>query len=133
MNEPGHWVLRGVETMTVASNFVADWNRTHLFNPNWPPHARFHDAWTIILGTALGTGSIYFLRKGETGTAALLPALFLCAQAGSFVFPGTGGLASEFPDLVPEIAGMRINEAHFSAMMLALTAIGYGLARREVD
>ncbi len=87
----------------------------------------------MLLGTALGANALYCLRKGDTETAALLPALFWAAQAGSFAFPNTGGLDSEFPDLVPRVFGVRLNEAAVSAAMLALTAVGYGLARRNAS
>ncbi len=116
--------------MTITNGYLADWNRTHLFNPAWPPHAKFHDAWTVLMGTALGASALNSLRKGDTETAALLPALFWATQAGSFAFPNTGGLASEFPDQVPTVEGVRLDEAATSVTMLTLTAVGYGLARR---
>ncbi len=131
MSRYGRWVLGGVAVMTATNGYLADWNRTHLFNPAWPPHAKLHDAWTVLLGTALGTSSLYFLRKGDTETAVLLPALFWATQAASFAFPNTGGLASEFADLVPKVCGVRLDEVTASAAMLALTATGYVLARRH--
>jgi hypothetical protein len=59
----GPWVLTSVAALTTVGGFLADWNRTHLFNPDWPPHARFHDALTIALGSLLGASSLYYLRK----------------------------------------------------------------------
>ena len=29
-------------------------NDTHVFNPEWPPHARLHEVWQLITNTALG-------------------------------------------------------------------------------
>lgn len=76
MRNPGRWLLGGLAVMTATNGYLIDWNRTHLFNPNWPPHAKFHDAWSILLGTALGASSLAYLRKGDVDTVALLSALF---------------------------------------------------------
>ncbi len=57
----GRLILTGVAALTAIGGFAMDWNRTHLFNPRWPPHAKFHDAWTILLGTLLGASGLYFL------------------------------------------------------------------------
>ncbi|WP_368783640.1 DUF6640 family protein [Arthrobacter sp. B1805] len=47
MMKPARTVLRTIAVATAVGGFIADWNRTHLFNPQWPPHARFHDAMSI--------------------------------------------------------------------------------------
>lgn len=129
MKRAGRGILGGVAMMTMTNGYLIDWNHTHLFNPNWPPHAKFHDAWTILLGTGLGAGSLYSLRKGQHGAAALQSALFFGTQLGSFAFPNTGGVDAEFPELAPVVAGVRFNESPFSLAMLALTGLGYALAR----
>ena len=91
----GRVLLTSVATLTTVGGFLADWNRTHLFNPDWPPHARFHDALTITLGSLLGLCGLYFLvgRRGERSDSdlalgALLPSIFWVAQGASFAFPG---------------------------------------------
>jgi hypothetical protein len=61
----GRFVLTSVAALTTAGGFVADWNSTHLLNPEWPPHARFHDALTISLGTLLSACGLYFLLAGR--------------------------------------------------------------------
>ena len=131
----GRWILSSAATLTAVGGFLADWNRTHLFNPNWPPHAKFHDAQSILLGSFLGVGGLYLLwRRGEHSESdlalgALLPAFFWMAQGASFVFPGAEGLEAEFPEKVPRIRGLWLNERVPSALMLVLIAVGY-LAER---
>ena len=94
----GRRIHSSVAALTAAGGFLADWNQTHLFNPDWPPHARFHDAQTMLLGSLLGAGGLYSLRgSGERpgrnlALGALLPSLFWISQVGSFLFPGAEGL-----------------------------------------
>ncbi|WP_454777900.1 DUF6640 family protein [Georgenia muralis] len=131
-------LLRVVAGLTAVGGFAADWNRTHLFNPAWPPHARFHDAMTISLGALLGGVSLYALRDGaqerELVVGAAGPAVFWAAMASAFAYPGAEGLESEFPRLVPQVRGVWIDERFAAGAMLALGGAGYALettARRR--
>jgi uncharacterized protein DUF6640 len=131
----GRRLLTSIAVVTSAGGFLADVNRTHLFNPAWPAHARFHDAMTITLGSLLGVSSLYFLHRQhrdpqqDLALGALLPSLFWAAQGAAFAFPGTGGLQAEFPRLVPRIHGVWVDERFFSGSLLALTTVGYAAAR----
>ena len=133
----GRKILTFVAGATAVVGFVADYNRTHLFNPNWPPHARFHNAQTMTLGALLGTAGLVALYHGDgrphTATTAgtLLPAAFWISMGASFLYPGTGGLQAEFPELVPRIGGVWIDERFGSAIMLGLGSFGYALERHR--
>ena len=131
----GRTLLRTAAGLTAVGGFAADWNRTHLFNPAWPPHAKFHDAWTIAVGALLGGAGLYLLRDDradeQTALGAALPALFWVGQGAAFAFPGTAGLEAEFPQLVPRIKGIWINERFATGAMLALSITGYLLDRHQ--
>jgi len=133
----GRLILSTAAALTAVGGFLTDWNRTHLFNPDWPPHARFHDAQSILLGSLLGACGLHFLRRrGERperdlALGALLPSFFWISQAGSFLFPGAEGLEAEFPEKVPKVGGVWLNERFASALMLALISLGYLAERRR--
>ncbi|MBA9078582.1 DUF6640 family protein [Rufibacter quisquiliarum] len=136
-DQTGRTLLQTIAAFTTMGGFLMDWNKTHLFNPAWTPHAKFHDGMTILLGTLLGSGGLYFLqrKKGEAAqnlrTGALLPAFFYAAQAGAFAFPGAKGLDAEFPEKIPSVGKLRLNEGPFSLAMLAGLGVGYWLARQK--
>lgn len=131
----GKIILRFVAIVTMVGGLAADWNRTHLFNPNWPPHAKFHDAMTICLGVFLGGLSLYLLHGKRAsspqsmGLAALLPSLFFGSMVASFCFPNTGGIEAEFPEVIPKLGGFYLNELPFALLFLGLSAVGYFLTR----
>ncbi len=136
-NPAGQNLLLATAAFTTVGGFLFDWNRTHLFNPRWTPHAKFHDAMTILLGSLLGAGGVYLLQKKggdqqmQLKWGTILPAFFWTAQAGSFAFPGTKGLEAEFPELIPKVGPVKSNEAPVSLLMLALLGAGYLLARKK--
>lgn len=137
-HHPGRTLLTSVAAFTVAGGFLMDWNKTHLFNPRWTPHAKFHDAMTILLGSLLGAGSLYLLQK-KTGDAqqnlawgTLLASFFFTAQAASFTFPGAKGIEAEFPHKVPKVGRVWLNELPFSLTMLAALGVGYALEKKRI-
>ncbi|MCC2548580.1 hypothetical protein LJY25_19185 [Hymenobacter sp. BT175] len=138
-NRTGKTILLSVAGLTAAGGFLADWNKTHIFNPKWTPHAKFHDAMTIMLGTMLGASGLYLLQKktgdrpGQLRWGTMLPAFFWVAQGSSFVFPGAKGLEAEFPERVPKLGGVWLNEAPFSALMLAVLSVGYVLEKKTMQ
>ena len=129
-------LLTSVAALTDVGGFLADWNQTHLFNPGWPPHARFHDAQAIARGSR---GPHFLYRRGkdphsDVALGTLLPSLFWVAQWASFVFPGAEGVEgveAEFPEVVPRVKCVWVSERFFSALMLALIAAGYAAERRR--
>lgn len=120
--------------------YVADWNETHIFNPRWPPHAKFHNAQTMLLGTALGLLTLYYLwsprwraRAEGLGIGTALAAVYWLTQAGSLLFPGTALTDPEFADRTAHIAGVvPMNQLTIELVFLTLVAVGYGLERRAL-
>jgi MacB-like periplasmic core domain len=58
------WFVAIVAVLTACLAYVFDWIETHVYNPNWPPHAKFHNAQTLLLGPLLGTVSLVLLLVG---------------------------------------------------------------------
>ena len=98
----GAWIITLVALITIIGPFAADWSSTHLFNPRWTPHAKFHNAQTMLLGLGLGASALWFVwrQSGDAKTnllaAAVFAALYWITQAGSIVFPGTALFDPEF-------------------------------------
>jgi len=132
----GRAILYVPSVMALAGPWLADMNRTHMFNPNWPPHSKFHDAITITYGTLAGAAGLYFLRRqpfsreGNLALAAALPGSFFLSQLSAFAFPNSAGLNAEFPEQVPKMKGHYMNEMPLALTMLAMGAAGYLLASR---
>lgn len=103
-----NWKLLGRGLFTANALAVgvgglrADWNATHLFNPRWPPHAKFHDAQTMAAGVVLGLTSLFFAwrRAGDPATNVLAAAVAGCTlwqtQLAANFFPETAWTDPEF-------------------------------------
>src|SRR5258708_13469847 len=72
-----------VAVLTSFLAYVFDWNETHVFNPNWPPHAKFHNAQTLMLGPLSGALSLWQLwHKHDLHSSVLTSSLYWIAQPG---------------------------------------------------
>ena len=98
----GKSLLTAVALMTIVGPVLADWNASHLFNPRWPPHARFHGAQTMATGMLLGLAALPFIwrtnrSRRDLAPAILLVGLYWAAQALALVAPGVAWID---PDLL---------------------------------
>lgn len=116
------WVVTVVAVMTGTLAYVFDWNDTHVFNPRWTPHAKFHNAQTLLPGSLLGLGTLYLLwGRGDLHSAVLVCSLYWVAQLGSLAFPGTALTDPEFRERLGARAGMQ--PALASVLLVLLAAV----------
>lgn len=127
----GKLLISFVAAIAAVVPYLADWNETHIHNETWSPHAKFHVAHTMLLGTILGLLALRYLwrRTGDPvdnlRSGALIAASYWVAQAGAVLVPGTAMVDPEFADRIPTIAGIRPGQAFLDLVLLTLIAIGY--------
>src|SRR5882724_5893436 len=135
-NKLGKFILSFVLVVGAIVSTAVDWNTTHLFNPAWHPHARFHDALFLLFLDAMSLVVLWLLwrRSKEPEVAIAVAALFSASVWTPFLYiealiPGTSLLAA---DNVPvlKVAGMSLAPNLIIAIvMLLLTIAAYWLAR----
>ncbi|MFG1640626.1 DUF6640 family protein [Amycolatopsis sp. NPDC049252] len=125
----GRALISLTSLLTAAGPYQADWNETHVKNPAWPPHAKFHNGQTMSLGLALGVTSLWQLWRAPSSregldAGATLASLYWLTQISALAYPGSKAVdppgTAKFPQAV----------VAFPA--LAVTAIGYVLERRRL-
>lgn len=62
---------------------LADLNATHLFHPDWTPHARLHAAWLLASCSAIGLVALYLTWMKDQ--AELGGVLSICVLGGFWV------------------------------------------------
>ncbi|MFD9957984.1 DUF6640 family protein [Amycolatopsis sp. NPDC058986] len=126
----GRVLISATSLATAVGPYKADWNDTHVHNPAWPPHAKFHNGQTMSLGLALGLGSLYQLWRApgsartSLDTGATLASLYWLTQISALAYPGSKA--------VDPPGTARFPQAKIAFPALALTGLGYLLERRRL-
>ncbi|MEU3988083.1 DUF6640 family protein [Streptomyces platensis] len=130
----GKAMLTVVAVFTGISPYVADWNETHVLNPLWPPHAKFHNGQTMAMGTLLALATLYFVwrRRGDTRTnlyaATGFAGLYWVSQAAAILYPGAAYFDRPFDTPDMHVMGLPV-QAVIEIVMLGLIAAAVALSR----
>jgi hypothetical protein len=103
---------------------VADFSETHLFHPEWTPHARFHLVWLLGLGGSLATYvviSVWLLSRSQLELLKHT-SLLGCFVLGAFfvAVSGQSAYGGSLTDLAEPNAIMGINANVFSFTIASL-------------
>lgn len=89
---------RGWRSVTVALSAIVlvglipvlEVNDSHLFNPEWPAHARFHEAWQLLTNAGLALIALWLAVVG--GRERLAAGLSLIMVGALVIAWGLGGV-----------------------------------------
>ncbi|EED12329.1 conserved hypothetical protein [Talaromyces stipitatus ATCC 10500] len=116
----GRTLIALVGLTTMIGCYIADWNETHIYNPSWTPHAKFHNGQTMSMGAALGSTTLFFLygppSSPSSSTAGRLSALF---------YPGSLAVDPEFGEGAPQV--------YICAVLLSMIVVGTRLEVRLIN
>lgn len=113
-------------TLPVAAH-AADMNQTHIYNPHWPPHAKFHTGQTLSMSLLLGglTISLAWWPSNNVpltvAVAAVAASLYFIAQSTAILYPNTAYFDPEFkPQTVRGVLlAIVIDVVYLSAVVVA--------------
>lgn len=122
------------------SSFVLDWQRNHLLNPAWPPHAKFHGALLLFFLAGVSAMAIWLLwRKSSEPEVAFKVAAIVSASFWTPFFyvtellPGSNLWAGP-PGGRPRIGGIPFYpNVATAALFLLLTGLAYWLSRPTAE
>ena len=113
--------------------WFADWNHTHLFHPQWPPHARFHMMWLLCVNSSIAAYALLLFsqnRRTETATIGLLVfgAFWIATLSQNFY----GGALGDPNGGYEAIAGIDLNAFTFGiCTLLLITGLVLDLRRSK--
>lgn len=125
----GKLLISATAVGTTVGPYVFDWNATHIRNPAWPPHAKFHNAQTMSMGVALGLATFYQLWRPGYSRAALDSAVISAStygltQLSAGLYPETATVDPPGDDNWPQLK--------YTLPLLAAVALGYVSERRRM-
>lgn len=124
----GRVLLSTVVVSTTAVSGIVDWNESHVFNPEWVAHARFHDVMLLVTLTGIMLVSLWLIWRDslEPGVGIRVATLLQVFFWGSFYIavwiPGASPAAfvNESP---PQVAGLSLYPNMVVAVICIVLAI----------
>ena len=97
---------------TLCRLLYVNWKAAHQ-EPRWPPHAKFHNGQSVMMGLIQGVLALVLLFEpgrltlGRLLLAAIISSSYWLAAFGARVFPGTAWVDPEFEAATPKPLGLH--------------------------
>ena len=137
MMEAARWLVAFVSAGTGIGALCVDYlmstGRQHIRNPRWPPHAKFHNGQTIMMGLIQGVLALILLFEpgrltpGRLLLAAIICSIYWLALFGARLFPGTAWTDPEFEAETTKPLGFHLQQI-LGVALLAILAAAIALA-----
>lgn len=103
---------------------------THVFNPDWPPHARFHEVWQLITNATIASLGLWRVwARGGVIAPAILGTVVMGGVIGAHALSGAYGGSISYPG-GPQATLFNIHIAvAIPAVAIALFVIAIQLER----
>jgi hypothetical protein len=131
---PSRILLSLIGLVSAVGGYLADWTETHVFNPRWTAHAKFHNGQTMSTGLGLGLLTVYYTWRRPCSltshalldnlfTATLMASFYWATQLSAILYPGADWVDDEFREShgTPQKNGAPV--------LLAVPWVAYALAR----
>ncbi|CAI6338932.1 unnamed protein product [Periconia digitata] len=135
MPPPGQLLHALIAVLTATLGFIADWNHTHVYNPRWPPHAKFHNGQTMSTGLLLGGTALFhlFVRplanpRDNLNVVSWILCLNYVAQVSAVFYPGSLPIDPEFAGG----PGGAFPQAYGAAVLVGVVGVGYWLEEARI-
>lgn len=131
----GRVLLSLVAAQLLFGVFWFDYNKTHVFNPTWTDHARFHTGMTIFMGAMMAVLSLYYAwRRAGDARTNLQASFWLATLYFLSFFPSAMLRGSSFTEPgmdVPLAFGIVPPQLLEGGISVVVAVVGYLLARPE--
>jgi hypothetical protein len=109
------------------------WNTTHVFNPAWHPHARFHAVQLCLFFAVLSAGALWMIWWAPVspgvaaGVAAAVPISFWAGEFVALTVPGTDPSPDPDNPNTFRLIGMTVHGNLFFATVMITASISGAL------
>ncbi len=110
---------------------VLEINTSHVYNPSWPAHARFHEVWQLITNCGIGLLCLWLVwLKNKVQLASVLVVLVMGGVLVAYViqdFYGGSILSGNISQTI-----MGINFVAFTASVAVIIAVGVAILESDL-
>lgn len=104
---------------------ILEINATHVFNPDWTPHARIHEVWQLITNSCLGMLCLWLTwKRGQVVLSALISLIVTGGFLIAFALQDAYGGSMKYLDGSEKtLFGLNIGVVGFGLVVILLITI----------